>query len=73
VLSKAFDNPDFVDVVIHTYRWMLGLHAGDPSLQPLEDLLAQKPTVSVPTVTIDGTADPLKPGGASDHAGMFTG
>lgn len=71
--SKAFENPDFVDVVIHTYRWMLGLAAGDPSLQPLEDLLARKPKVTVPAVTIDGTTDPLKPGGTLNHASMFVG
>lgn len=71
--AKAFENPDFVDVVIHTYRWMHGLNAGDPSLQPIEDFLAQKPKVKVPAVTIDGRADPLKPGGTSDHADMFTG
>ncbi len=44
-----------------------------PWLQPLEDLLAQKPTVKVPTVTIDGTTDPLKPGGTAEHARMFVG
>lgn len=71
--SKAFENPDFVDVVIHTYRWMHGLNKGDPALQSLEDFLAQKPKVTVPTVTIDGKADPLKPGGTSDHANMFIG
>jgi pimeloyl-ACP methyl ester carboxylesterase len=42
-------------------------------LQPLEDRLAQKPTVKVPTVTIDGATDPLKPGGTADHARMFVG
>lgn len=71
--SKAFENPDFVDVVIHTYRWMHGLKAGDPALQPLEDILAQKPKVRVPSITIDGKADPLKPGGTSGHAKMFIG
>lgn len=71
--ATAFENPDFVDVVIHCYRFMHGLEAGDPSLQPLEDLLAQKPRIAVPTVTIDGTNDPLKPGGTADHARYFTG
>jgi len=40
---------------------------------PYEDLLAQKPTVKVPTVTIDGATDPLKPGGTAGHARMFVG
>lgn len=45
----------------------------EKSLQSPEDLLAQKSKVTVPTVTINGTTDPLKPGGTSDHAGMFIG
>jgi pimeloyl-ACP methyl ester carboxylesterase len=71
--AVSFENPDFVDVVIHTYRWVFGLEAGDPTLQPLEDRLALKPAITVPTVTIDGAADPLKPGGTTDHAGQFAG
>ena len=71
--AVSFDNPDFVDVVIHCYRWCFGLEAGDPALQPLEDRLAQKPAITVPTVTLDGATDPLKPGRTADHARMFTG
>ena len=71
--ATAFENPDFVDVVIHCYRFMHGLEAGEPALQPLEDLLAQKPKITVPAVTIDGVNDPLKPGGTADHSNMFTG
>jgi pimeloyl-ACP methyl ester carboxylesterase len=40
-------------------------------LKPLEDRLAQKPAMKVPTVTIDGAIDPLKPGGTAEHARMF--
>ena len=69
--AVAFENPDFVDVVIHCYRWLFGLEAGDPALKPLEDRLAQKPAMKVPTVTIDGAIDPLKPGGTAEHARMF--
>ncbi|WP_316743364.1 alpha/beta hydrolase [Pedobacter antarcticus] len=71
--AAAFDNPDFVDVVIHCYRFMHGLEAGLPALQPFEDLLAQKPRITVPAVTIDGADDPLKPGGTLDHSGQFIG
>lgn len=70
--AGSFDNPDFVDVVIHCYRHVFGLEAGDPALQPLEDRLARQPQIIVPSVTVDGTADPLKPGGTADHARMFT-
>ena len=71
--AAAFENPDFVNIVIHNYRFMLGLTAGDPALQATEDILAQKPLIKVPSVTLDGTADPLKPGGTADHAVMFDG
>jgi hypothetical protein len=63
--ATSFDNPDFVDVVIHCYRCVFGLEASDPALQPLEDRLAQKPAIKVPAVTIDGAIDPLKPGGTA--------
>jgi pimeloyl-ACP methyl ester carboxylesterase len=69
--APSFDNPDFVDIVIHCYRCCFGLEAGEPALQGLEDRLAQQPRITVPAVTIDGAADPLKPGGTADHAGMF--
>jgi pimeloyl-ACP methyl ester carboxylesterase len=69
----SFENPDFVDIVIHCYRWAFGLEAGDQAMQPLEDRLAEKPVVTVPTVTIDGAADPLKLGGTAHHARMFAG
>lgn len=71
--ASAFDNPDFVDVVVHAYRFMLGHVEGEPALQPLEDRLAERPPITVPAVTIDGLADPLKPGGTAAHASLFAG
>jgi len=71
--AAAFDNPDFVDIVIHCYRFMHGLEAGDPAFQHQEDFLEKKPKIKVPTVTMDGKADPLKPGGTADHASLFLG
>lgn len=71
--APSFDNPDFVDVVIHCYRWMFGRESGDAVLAPLEATLARKPRIEVPAVTLDGTLDPLKPGGSSDHASLFAG
>jgi len=69
--AASFDNPDFVDVVIHCYRHVFGLEAGDPALQPIEDRLAGRPPITIPAVTLDGSLDPLKPGGTADHAHMF--
>lgn len=71
--AKSFDNPDFVDVVIHSYRFAFGLAEGDPTLAALEARLADQPPINVPAITIDGTQDPLKPGGTAEHARMFTG
>jgi pimeloyl-ACP methyl ester carboxylesterase len=59
--ASSFDNPDFVDVVIHCYRFCFGTAAGDPALAPLEDRLAEKPKIGVPTITLDGTQDPSSP------------
>jgi pimeloyl-ACP methyl ester carboxylesterase len=71
--AASFDNPDFVDVVIHCYRFCFGLAEGDPALAELENRLAAKPKIVVPAVTLDGVEDPLKPGGTADHAPMFVG
>ena len=70
--AGSFDNPDFVDVVIHAYRHAFGLAAGDPAHQDLEMRLAARPLITVPAVTLDGVHDPLKPDGTADQAGMFT-
>lgn len=71
--AASFDNSDFVAVVIHSYRFDFGLADGDPALAALEARLAGMPPITVPTITIDGAQDPLKPGGTADHASMFTG
>ena len=52
--AAAFDNPDHVDIVIHNYRWRLGLAQGDPGLDGLEAKLTAAPQVSVPTITLEG-------------------
>ncbi len=72
--ASAFDNPDYVDVVLHSYRHRLGLAPGDPAYEPDERALARLPAITVPAITLDGTADgnfPATDGSAS--AGHFTG
>lgn len=71
--ASSFDNPDFVDVVVHSYRFAFGLAAGDPAFIPLEEKLARRPTITVPSITLDGARDTLKPGGTAHQARMFTG
>lgn len=55
--AAAFENPDYVDVVIHSFRHRLGLAAGGAQYTQLEQQLASLPVISVPTVTLDGEAD----------------
>lgn len=71
--AGAFDNPDFIDVVIHSYRHRFALVAGDPALEAIERRLAALPDITVPTVTLDGTADGIRPRGTAAHAAHFTG
>ncbi len=69
--ASSYENPDFVEIVIHAYRHDFGFAAGDPALQALEDRLAGRPDINVPAVTLDGLADPLKPGGTASQASKF--
>ncbi|WP_109210222.1 MULTISPECIES: alpha/beta hydrolase [Microbacterium] len=55
--AESFDNPDYVDVVIHSYRHRLGLAPGFDEYADIEERLAALPAISVPTVTLDGAAD----------------
>jgi pimeloyl-ACP methyl ester carboxylesterase len=71
--SLAFDNPDFVEVVIHSYRHRYGLVEGDPALEDIEILLARQPDIQVPTITIDGGDDGIRPAGSASHAKHFKG
>jgi pimeloyl-ACP methyl ester carboxylesterase len=59
--ATSFENPDFVDVVVHSYRHRYGLAAGDPAYQDLEDTIATQPAITVPTVVIDPERDGLVP------------
>jgi pimeloyl-ACP methyl ester carboxylesterase len=72
--AAAFDNPDFVDVVIQSYRHRFGLEAGDPALTGIEERLAAQPAISVPSITFEGADDGVRPpADAAQHARFFTG
>jgi pimeloyl-ACP methyl ester carboxylesterase len=72
--AVSFDNPDFVDVVIHSYRHRFGYADGDPSLEATERALAAKPRISVPTIVLHGDGSGLSPSETSlRHAAFFTG
>ena len=70
--AAAFDNPDFVDVVIHSYRHRYGLVAGEPAVLNIEAQLAAQPDITVPAIAIDGDRDGVG-GGAEDDMHKFTG
>jgi pimeloyl-ACP methyl ester carboxylesterase len=72
--AASFDNPDFVDVVIHSYRHRYGAAPGDPGLDPIEAGLATQPPIPVPTIVLHGESDGVGPPEQSaDHARHFTG
>ncbi|MER8764680.1 MULTISPECIES: alpha/beta hydrolase [unclassified Mesorhizobium] len=71
--AAAFDNPDHVAIVIHNYRWRLGLAEGEAQYDSLEQRLAQAPVISVPTMTLEGDANGAPHPDASAYAKMFSG
>ncbi len=71
--AAAFDNPDFVAVVIQSYRHRFGLAAGDPAYADIEQRLAAQPVISVPSITFDGADDGVRPpASVSQHAHLFS-
>ena len=72
--AAAFDNPDFVDIVIHSYRHRYGLVDGDPAYAAIQAELAQMPDITVPSLTFDGADDGvMSPSGTAHHAHHFIG
>ena len=72
--ARSFDNPDFVDVVIHSYRHRYGLAAGDPAVDDIEKRLAARPPIMVPTVVLHGHDNGVAPVKESEaHARLFGG
>jgi pimeloyl-ACP methyl ester carboxylesterase len=71
--AAAFDNPDHVDIVIHNYRWRLGLAAGEPQYDDLERRLAGAPVIAVPTITLEGDANGAPHPDPGSYATKFSG
>src|SRR4029077_7508270 len=72
--ASSFDNPDFVDVVIHSYRHRYGYAPRDPALEATERLLATQPKIPVPTVVLHGAGDGVNlPETSATTARFFTG
>lgn len=72
--APSFDNPDFVDVVIHSYRHRFMYAPGDPALEAIEQALVQPPPISVPSISLCGADDGVGPASEEDEdLGCFTG
>jgi pimeloyl-ACP methyl ester carboxylesterase len=71
--AASFDNPDHVDIVIHNYRWRLGLAEGEAHYDELEQRLAQAPVIGVPTITLEGDANGAPHPDATAYAKQFSG
>ncbi|MBV4465111.1 pimeloyl-ACP methyl ester carboxylesterase [Pseudomonas sp. F-14 TE3623] len=72
--APLFDNPDFVEVVIHSYRHRFMYAPGDPALEWMEEALTQQPVISVPTISLCGADDGVGPASEIDEdAERFTG
>jgi pimeloyl-ACP methyl ester carboxylesterase len=71
--AAAFDNPDHVDIVVHNYRWRLGLAQGEPKYDDIEKRLATAPVIAVPTITMEGDANGAPHLDPSAYAKKFSG
>ncbi|ALN56095.1 hydrolase, alpha/beta hydrolase fold family protein [Lysobacter enzymogenes] len=71
--AAAFDNPDHVAIVIHNYRWRLGLAQGEARFDALEAQLAKAPSIVVPTITLEGDANGAPHPPAEAYARKFAG
>ena len=71
--AQSFDNPDHVDIVIHNYRWRIGLAAGEPEYEDLERRLAEFPVITVPAITLEGDANGAPHPEPASYAEKFTG
>ena len=71
--AASFDNPDHVDIVIHNYRWRLGLADGASEYDDLERRLAERPSIAVPTITLEGDANGAPHPDAAAYRAPFVG
>ncbi|MGA8495510.1 MAG: alpha/beta hydrolase [Xanthobacteraceae bacterium] len=71
--AASFDNPDHVAIVIHNYRWRLGLAEGEAKYDDLEKRLAAAPVITVPTITLEGDANGAPHPEPSAYANKFSG
>ena len=71
--AAAFDNSDHVAIVVHNYRWRLGVAAGEARYDDLEKKLAEAPVITVPTITLEGDANGAPHPDPASYAKKFAG
>lgn len=71
--ALAFDNADHAAIVIHNYRWRIGLAAGDPRLDDMERALATRPSITVPTISLEGDGNGAPHSAPGAYADRFVG
>ena len=71
--AASFDNPDHVSIVIHNYRWRLGVAEGEAQYDDLEEQLAGGPVITVPTITLEGDANGAPHPEPDDYRAKFSG
>jgi pimeloyl-ACP methyl ester carboxylesterase len=71
--AASFNNSDHVDIVIHNYRWRIGLAKGEPRYDDLDRRLAESPVITLPTITLEGDANGAPHPDASSYAKKFSG
>ena len=71
--AASFDNSDHVDIVIHNYRWRLGVASSEPQYNELETQLADGPDITVPTITLEGDANGAPHPDPASYAAKFVG
>ncbi len=71
--AASFDNADHVAIVVHNYRWRLGLAEGDPKYADLDKRLAESPVITVPTITLEGDANGAPHSDPGSYARKFSG
>jgi len=71
--AQSFDNPDHVAIVLHNYRWRLGIVPGEARFDEIERLLVASPQITVPTITMEGDANGAPHPEPASYASKFTG
>jgi pimeloyl-ACP methyl ester carboxylesterase len=71
--AASFNNPDHAAIVIHNYRWRIGIAEGEPQYDHFEKQLAERPAISVPTITMEGDANGAPHPPSAAYRGQFTG